>query len=266
MIRLVAADLDGTIINASGICDSSVPAAVRELRQAGVAFAICSGRPVASITGLLAGWHLEGEIDYLIGSGGGEVLDMKTGRMVVPYLLDVPLIREIIDLYEPEGLIPTMYEGAMFYAQKITPQVQVVADRVGQEVREGDIRTLTVKPQIKVMFVLNPEDMAAAEEFERAHRDPRYIGFRTAPDLLEFNDARLNKDTGLAIAAEMMGITAGEIMAFGDTTNDIAMLRYAGTGICMANGTQDAMDAADDIAPSVDEQGFARYVRAHILK
>ena len=93
---------------------------------------------MASITGLLAGWHLEGELDYLIGSGGGEVLDMKTGRMVVPYMLDVPLIREIIDLYEPEGLIPTMYEGAMFYAQKITPQVRSVADRVGQEVREGD--------------------------------------------------------------------------------------------------------------------------------
>lgn len=266
MIRLVAADLDGTIINSDGVCDPSVAETVRELRQNGIAFAICSGRPVASITGLLAGWHLEGEIDYLIGSGGGEVLDMKTGKMEVPYVLDVPLIQEIIDLYEPAGLIPTMYEGAMFYAQKITPQVQIVADRVGQEVREGDIRTLTVKPQIKVMFVLNPEDMPVAEEFERNHRDPRYIGFKTAPDLLEFNDARLGKDTGMAIVGEMMGITAAEMMAFGDTTNDIPMLRYAGAGICMANGTQDAKDAADDIAPSVNEQGFARYVHSHILK
>ena len=58
MIRLAAADLDGTIIDAQGICLPSVSEEVKRIREMGIAFAICSGRPISSVIPLLEGWHL----------------------------------------------------------------------------------------------------------------------------------------------------------------------------------------------------------------
>ena len=62
----------------------------------------------------------------------------------------------------------------------------------------------------------------------------------------------------------MMHITQNEMMAFGDTTNDIQMLEYVRYGVVMENGTDDAKRAAWAIAPSVTEKGFARFLRARL--
>ena len=264
MVKLVAVDLDGTIIDSNGVCDDSVSQCVRRLKEKGILFAISSGRPVASITPLLEGWHLDGLVDFIIGSNGGEVYEVSTGKMEIPYVLSPELIREIIDLYEPIGLIPTLYQGAMFYAQELNDTVLGIGSRVHQVVKQGNIRELTVEPQIKVMFVVEPENMEEAEKFMNEHPDPRYIGFKTARDLLEFNHYLLGKHTGMEIIGKMRGIDAKDMIAFGDTTNDITMLEYAGIGVCMANGTQDAKDAADEIALSVNEKGFSKFMEKYL--
>lgn len=257
-MKLIACDLDGTIIDEHNHCDSSVIETVKKIHQHQDLFAICSGRPVDSYSPLLKEWGLEGMVDYLIGSNGGEIHHVQSGQREIPYCLEPEVLLEIMDLYEPLGLIPTLYEGAMFYAQKITPQVEVVAKRVRQEVRQADIRSITTSPQIKLMFVLDPEKMSQAEEFLLEHPDPRYCGYKTAYDLLEFNHASLGKDTGLQVVGKKEHISSKDMIAFGDTTNDIPMLKYAGIGVCMENGTSDAKVVADWIAPSVQENGFAK--------
>ena len=74
----------------------------------------------------------------------------------------------------------------------------------------------------------------------------------------------LAKDVGIQIVASMMRITTEEIMAFGDTTNDLEMLRAVRYGVAMENGTDDAKAAAWKTAPSVDEAGFAVFLRSHV--
>ena len=265
MIRLVAVDLDGTIVNGDGHCSAAVVKEIDRIRRMGICFAICSGRPIESVRPLLDGWGLTDRPDYIIGSNGGEVEEIKTGKYAVTYTLDAEILKEIIDLYEPLGLIPTLYGKDVLYVEKDTPETRYVAQRLRVRMEVRDIRSITKQPEMKEMFVLNPSLMPAAEAFAKAHPDPRYIAFKTAADLFEFNHPLLAKDVGLRVVASMMHIAPEEILAFGDTTNDIEMLKYAGHGICMGNGTEDAKNAADDICASIQHDGVAEYLKAHLI-
>jgi len=265
MIKLIASDLDGTIIDANGNCDPAIAETIRRVRKLGVKFAICSGRPISSVKPLVKNWGLEGLCDFIIGSNGGEVWELATDKKAMAYTLSPSLIREIIDLYEPLGLLPTLYgDGDELFVQEITPQAEIVAKRIGMRLTAADIRTITTEPQIKEMMILDPELMEKTEAFYEAHKDIRYIGFKTAADLFEFNHPLLAKDVGVQILAAHMHIEPDEIMAFGDTTNDLDMLRFVKYAIVMENGTDDAKSLACDIAPSVNEAGFAKYLDQHL--
>lgn len=264
MIRLVASDLDGTIIDGNGVCDPSVPETVERIRKMGVKFAIVSGRPLLSVTPLLKDWNLEGKCDYVVGSQGGEVLNVNTGKIAYTYSLSVDLIKEIIDLYEPLGLIPALTDHTTLYVQKETPEVDEVCHRVGLTPVVADIRPLITEPQFKYMFIVEPEDMSKVEAFAKEHPDPRYNCFKTAKDLFEFSDPLLAKDVGLRIIGAEMKIGPEEMMAFGDTTNDLEMLDYAMYSIVTDNGTADAKKLAYAVCPAVTEQGFAQYLNEHL--
>ncbi len=265
MIKLIASDLDGTIIDGNGQCDPSVIETIDAFRALGIKFAICSGRPADSVTPLLKGWNLEGRVDFLIGTGGGEVLDMSTGKRTNVYPLQPDLLLEIMDLYEPLGLVPTVQDGMNLYVQRIDEHVEKLGQRIGINIVETDVRKMVVKPEGKEMMIVDPALMPQVEEFAKEHQDPRYVAFKTAHDLFEMNDPRLAKDVGIQIVASIMNITPNEIMAFGDTTNDIQMLSYVRYGIAMENGTDDAKSVAFAIAPSIHEQGFAKFISAHLV-
>ena len=264
MIKLIASDLDGTIINARNECDPSVAEAIRAFRRQGIRFAVCSGRPIDSLIPLLSGWGLEGLADYIIGSNGGEVMETATGKRQSAYLLEPEVLRDIIDIYEPMGMIPTLYDGTTLYVSRISEGTKVIAERVGVQCVEADVRAMTVKPELKEMLIVKPEQMEAVERYAAEHPDPRYTAFKTAADLFEFSHPLLAKDVGLRIIGAIMHIDETEMMAFGDTTNDIQMLEYVAYGVAMANGTDDAKQAAWKIAPGVDEQGFARFLDTNL--
>ena len=265
MIRLIAADLDGTIIKDGNVCDPSVREVLRCIKEKGILFVICTGRPVSSMRHMLEGWGIEEYTDYIVGSNGGEVLELSTGERTALKALSTDTVRDIIDLYEPQGLIPSLYIGSTVYVEKITPDAERVAARVGIGLKQGNIRALLKEPQAKYMFILKPEDMDAAQRFAQEHPDPRYIVFRTAPDLLEMTDPSLDKGTGLAWVMEKESISSRQTIVFGDNSNDIPMFRQAGCSVCMQNGSQDALDTADHTAKSVYENGFADWLYSHLL-
>ena len=261
MLKLVACDLDGTIIDEKGVCDKSVIDAIEFLKEKDILFVICSGRPVESVLPLTKRWGLEGCFDYIVGSGGGEVKNMSTGKMVTTYTLEEDVIMDIINTYEPLGLVPTHYDGATLYVERKTEQTEKVVSRVNVECYETDIRSMIKGPQIKHMMIIDPSEMERVEKYAREHPDERYVSFKTANDLFEFNHRLLAKDVGLQIISSQTGIDASEMMAFGDTTNDIEMLKYVGYGIAMENGTSDAKAVAYDVCGDIHQNGFANYVR-----
>ena len=267
MIKLITSDLDGTIIDRNGNCDPRISNTFERLRKLNIPFAINSGRPVASIIPLLKGWNLEEVTDYIIGSNGGEIYDVKNQTLEIEkeYALTRDIILEIIDIYEPLDMVPTYYtsEGEL-YVDCVTPDVERVAGRLQTQVHIGDVRSHIGEREIKEMFILNPNNMERVEKYYSEHLDPRYIGFKTINDLFEFNHPLLNKDVGVKKLAKQLGINSDEIIACGDTTNDIAMLEGIHYGLVPDNATDDAKAVAYAITPSVDKAGIAQYLDEHL--
>ena len=97
MIKLIASDIDGTLINSKSDCTAATIEAITKAREQGMKFAICSGRPVSGIKPLLKGWHLEDLCDYIVGMNGGEVLNVKENKFVSCYPLDRDIILALMD-------------------------------------------------------------------------------------------------------------------------------------------------------------------------
>ncbi|MCI5773498.1 MAG: Cof-type HAD-IIB family hydrolase [Erysipelotrichaceae bacterium] len=265
MIKLIASDIDGTLINSQSECSPKTIAALKAAKAQGIKFAICSGRPVSGIKPLLALWKLEDIVDYIVGMNGGEVLNIQADKFVTCYPLAEDVIKELMDEYEPMGYIPTYYDETGLYCQTITADVIDVATRTATPYFQGDVRALTKGAQPKLMFILPPDKMVDIESYYQAHQDPRYVAFKTAKDLFEFSHPLLAKDIGIKIICAQLGIDMQQVLAFGDTTNDIQMLQEAGIGVCMANGTADAKAVADYITDSCDEDGIANYLNKYVL-
>lgn len=265
MIRLIASDIDGTLINSSSECTDRTIKALKDAKAKNIKFAICSGRPVSGIKPLLIGWKLNDIVDYVVGMNGGEVWNVKEDKFVTCYPLEEHIIKKLIDEYEPMGYIPTYYDDTGLYCQKITQDVINVATRTATPYFQGDVRALTKGPQPKLMFILPPEKMEDIEKYYEAHKSLDYVAFKTAKDLFEFSNPLLAKDIGVKIICAQMGIDMQDVLAFGDTTNDIEMLKEAGIGVCMANGSKDAKEAADYIGDSCDEDGIANFLYKYVL-
>ena len=192
-----------------------------------------------------------------------QIINRETWEILECHELSLSDARRMADMaYFAAGETDEKMEISV--VSEITGEVNKVIRRLDIPLVKTEIKAMITKPEIKEMFIVEPAQMPEVEAYYQAHPDPRYIGFKTANDLFEFNHPLLAKDVGLKIIVDVLEITRDEIMAFGDTTNDIEMLKYAKYGICMDNGTQDAKDASVDIAPSIHENGFAKYIRKHL--
>lgn len=264
MIKLIASDLDGTIINHNNACDPSTVEAVKRVRDMGIKFAICTGRPIDSMTPFLKEWGLYGNVDYIVGSNGGEVLEIATKKHAITYDLSREVLKDVLDLYTPLGIIPSVYDGQILYVQEPSEFTAKICKRIGVIEKQGNIYDLIDRPTIKLMFLVKEDQMADVEKFYNEHLDDRYVGFKTAVDLFEVSNPLLAKDVGVEMVSAMMHISLDEVMAFGDTSNDVAMLSKVKYGIVMANGSPDAKAIAFDQTKSIEENGFAYYLNNHV--
>lgn len=108
---------------------------------------------------------------------------------------------------------------------------------------------------------MKEEDMPKAEAWVKEHPNPYYHGFKTQSTLLEFCDKRINKGYGLQKICELNDLDIKDVMAFGDTSNDNDMLKVAGCGVCMINGTDDTKACANAITKQDNEHdGLAIYL------
>lgn len=121
-------------------------------------------------------------------------------------------------------------------------------------------------PVGKMMFRVNPDDMPMIEKYAAEHPSDQFIGFKTNMAAFEFTDPRASKGVALQKFCEKQGIDIKESFAFGDTTNDNAMISMAGVGVCLLNGTDDTKALADYITDKTcEEDGFADWVEKNIF-
>lgn len=271
-VTAVIADVDGTI-NVKG--SKPMPrtlAALEALHERGVLFGTASGRPLDHRSlDKAREWGLSFDFDLAIGMNGGDVWDKDHEGIEHLMRLEKDYIQEICEFMWPLDCNVIVYENAYDHVlvKRRDARLEMSIYRNGSIVELATPEQMAIHDTGKIEIQYDPEVPGLMEEIEavvNAHKSPNWADVRTFAGTVEFMRPGLDKGVGLRRYAERNGIPIGEIMAFGDMDNDIAMIAAAGWGVAMANGCDAAKAVAKDVTEyGVLEDGLGRYLEDHVL-
>lgn len=261
--KLVLCDIDGTIVNTSWDMTPATRQMFMDLHDKGVWTGIASGRPVDDISFHIAKWNLPFEFDILVGLNGCEVVNRITGTETLTHTLSGSQLREAVDVMRAQGFdfIPFVYQGDRILAEDITEVIRSSALKSGKTPVKATLDEIC-QDNAKIMLRTKEEaETARMEAYIARHPIPGTKGFRTQATLLEFAHPEISKAVPLPQIAAELGISLEDIMACGDTSNDNEMLKTAGIGVCLANGTEDTKACADYVTElDCDHDGLAAFL------
>jgi Cof subfamily protein (haloacid dehalogenase superfamily) len=260
-IRLIAFDLDGTVLNDKKEVTPRTQAAIEKARAAGIFIVPATGRQYNDIHPLLK----KLANPYVIANNGAQIFSVPDVELIFSRSYDketsLALIREF---REYDSMIFGGYDTVGVFDSKGLGNKTGVAVRrrnsmAGTNYSMADIEELILKEGKKFSkLVMRFEDMEERKKaFDRyLPRKDLYVTF-FAEDNIEIMPAGVNKGAALKATAEKLGIPMAEVMAIGDNDNDREMIREAGMGVAMANAIDAVKQEADRITLSCEEDGVA---------
>ena len=265
-VKLIVCDVDNTLVKKGEPMSEKTKEVLKRLRQEGILFGIASGRPLYQVEGSLRNWNYEG-VDMVIGFNGSSLHDYLENKDYNYYTMKKEWLKEVIDLMSKFKTNPTLYrDNAQLFLYEEPYMKDYYAKSGFKYIITNSIDELIKEDAAKIMFRVNADDMPEIEEWLKAHPNPNYTGFKTQSIMMEFADYRINKAYALKKFCELHDIKLDEVVAFGDTTNDNEMLKCAGLGVCLLNGSDDTKQVADVITTKAcDEDGMALFIEEHIL-
>lgn len=256
-VKLVASDLDGTLLDKHGMLSVANREAIFMLKARGIHFAIVTGRPYFSIIPLLSMWGLEGMVDVIIANNGLEIGIQATGELLLGEKLSVEAIQDILELYRDIPGNFCFYGDNALYGEEMDAFMKRVSVKNHLPAYVVDLRTYIKKDLEKLLLACDPTDLDRINEFYLANQNTRYRGFKSQDYLFEFMHPSVSKLGGIETLGKHLGFDVADVVAFGDNLNDLEMIQGSGLGIAMINGDPYVKDQAQIIAPHHDEDGFA---------
>jgi Cof subfamily protein (haloacid dehalogenase superfamily) len=255
-VRLVATDLDGTLVHSDGSVTARTRAALAAAEAAGIDVVFVTGRPLRWAETVFE--HV-GRHGFVIVSNGALVWDVTAERPALERPIPVALLAEVADT------LRTAVPGSHFAVETL----EGIALESGflerypipDGARRGSFAEIADVPAYKLLVRhedLGPQEFWDAAEVAVGHLVE--VVWSSATTLLEMSASGVTKASTLEVFCAERGISAAEVVAFGDMPNDIPMLAWAGTSYAMANAHPSVQAVASRIAASNDEDGVAQVI------
>lgn len=262
-VRLLLADVDGTLVTPEKILTERAVAAVRKLKAAGVLFAITSGRPPRGMEMLIEPLGLELP---LAAFNGGLLVDP---HLVVLEQHEIPKrsVLPVVDLLVSHALDAWLYRGADWYVRRLAaPHVDREARTVAFAPTVVDGYDQLTDGVAKLVGVSDdPHAIAAATAAAQERFGDHLSVASSQPYYLDVTHPQANKGAVLLDLSARYAIKPEEIATIGDGPNDMLMFAKSGLSVAMRNAGSDVKQAATVVTTSNAEEGFANAVERFIL-
>lgn len=269
MIKLVAIDMDGTLLDEKREITPRVKEAIQKANQQGVKIVLCTGRPLPGVQDQLAELELFQENDFVITYNGSLVQNTKTGEIISRYEMTLADFQEIELMARQVGShLHAINQEAIYTPNRdISPYSVHEAFLVSMPLKYRTPEEFTEDMHIvKIMMIDEPAILDQAIAKIPAEFKARYTTVKSSPFYYEILNKETSKGAAVARLAEHLGIDQSEIMAIGDNENDLSMIEYAGTGVAMGNATPAVKAAADIETTSNEEDGVAVAIEKYVLQ
>ncbi len=254
-ISAIVVDIDGTFLDSREEVPQENVRAVLEALENGVQVIFASGRMLASITGLLKK-HFRREFPVIAYNGG---LVASNGRIHLKKALDRNIAVEIAADVLKQNVYIQAYVNDELVVPKDCEQARAysIHSGVGFKVKRDFVGFLEANDTMKLLAIDKPDVLEHLKtSLSKNHPDADI--FKSFATYLDIVPRGTNKGAALQRLAKVIDLQLSETVAFGDNDNDVPLFEVAGYAVAMGNATAAAKAAADTIAPSADDAGFAR--------
>lgn len=264
MYRLIALDLDGTLLNSQMVITPHTAQTVKHAHEMGVCIALASARPYRSVCDLAGQLGLN-DVPIICG-GGSDVRMYPSGDVLHRVSLDRYEVRKCADFcHKYNQYFQVFRHNGDYYFDEETVFTQFYAQFFQYEGTKIEFSKWEHDDCCKVMVMMQDADIDAITALAHQEMASDYLVFKSWYNMLEFHPMKGGKGPALLSLMKSLGIEQGETIAFGDDTIDIPMLACAGLGVAMGNASEEVKEAADWIAPSNDEEGVASVIQRLVL-
>ena len=264
--KLLALDLDDTLLDSRYQLPERSRQAVNLAREAGVRVTLATGRMFRSSVPYARELGVE---DYLITYQGALVRHAVTGKTLFHRPVPLKEALEVIALVKPYGYPINIYLDDNLYVAEHTRESEQY--RIMSKIPVEAVGDLTAylerrrEDPTKVLVVSEEQNLDQLAQVVQPLLGSRLHITKSKPHFLEFSHPLANKGDALASIAEHYGIRREEIIAMGDSYNDVEMIGYAGLGVVVGNARPEIRKLADYVCCSNEECGVAEVVEKFIL-
>lgn len=262
--RLIVADLDGTLMGDDLVIPDEVVTAVQEAVTAGLYFTIATGRTFAGARPFIRRLGVNAPV---ILYQGAEIRDPVSGDAIYQACIPLEWARELLAVVKEAGVHANVFLEDQPFAEAYTREAELYEQIDAVQVQiVGDLLAFLQRSPTKIMLVGEPAQLARLAPDLQQRFAGRLRLTRSHRHFLEAVPLGASKARALARLARHLGVSRQETVALGDNDNDADMIAWAGLGIAVDNASPAAKQAADVIAPSVEQAGAAWAIRQLVLQ
>jgi len=272
-IKMIGLDMDGTLLTTEKKLTVYTRQVLEKALSQGIEVVLSTGR---AITGIPKEIRKLPGMRYAVTINGARILDLKNQRILYESTLSIETALRLLDVISEYDAIQEAFIDSVCYSSKdklehvgdyfLNPGAVKYVLNSRTPVRDVSATVLQKNmPVDKVNGIFKAmEDKESC--FERLSKVPGVVIVSSFRNNWEINAKGTDKGSALLRLGEFLGIRREEIMACGDSVNDIAMLKAAGLGVAMGNAETEVKEAADYITASNDEDGVAKAIERFALE
>ena len=290
MYKLIAIDLDGTLLNSYGNVSNIDKEQIKKAVEKGVEVVLTSGRVTNSVENIA---REVGADKYLISGNGSTIFDFKENKPIYDRFIERNKVLQIIKLCEENSIYYNIYTDDMIIAQSLNYNVLFyhsensrkpegkktninIVKNIYEYVKEKEdlkISKITVCDESNIIFPRILEKIKKIKNIdvlEVAHMSRKIIKSGTEEYNIkyyysEISSQNVNKWSAIQFLINKLGIQEENVIAIGDNMNDISMIKNAGLGVAMENSAPVVKKIADIVTKNNNENGVGEVIKNYIL-
>lgn len=270
--KLLATDLDGTLANSRKEISDRNKEAIHKAAAAGVQIVLASGRPAIGQKVVRERLELTRIGGFMLACNGSHIVEYRDGREISlrSCTVEPVLIPKICEFARDHGVDALTYNGVGILTENPDGHyLQLEAFNcglplIGVECLEETVLQAKIAAHKLVLTAAHETLAALFDELQELLGDELNIFF-SEPHFLEVTPPGIDKGTSLTWLCGHLGIDPAEMIAFGDSGNDVPMLQLAGLGVAVENALPGTKAVADCIVASNDEDGVADAIEQYVL-
>jgi len=264
--KMIVLDLDDTLLRDDQTISKRTKDALLLAQEAGVKVVLASGRPTFGMRWVAKELKLDQYGSYILSFNGSKIIDCKINEEKYSRTLSAETVHRLYDLSKREEVGILTYADDAIIVEEPSEFASIESELTGLPVKVvPNFKEAIQEPVVKALMLKEAGRLVDVEKKLQAELEGELSVMRSKPFFLEFTQMGVTKGASLDYLIKPMGIKAEEVIAIGDSYNDLTMIEFAGLGVAMGNAPEDIREKADFVTASNMADGVAEVVEEFVL-